>query len=951
MSTKILLLQQQDGLRKAKSLVFGGAYFHSLALKDFDDVNDYLSREPVDVILADCRGSEAKGLEMVETLHKEQPRAKIVLVTDTLDLPMVIKSIRLGVKDVFQGNLDLRNMARSLGDLAASKETPVEQLRKADWSQLSDFFSGPGTPESSPKASPPASKRVSGRGDTASDEAERKALSAERERLAHEAEALKKVAAEIEQKRASLAEAEKRLREGGAPAQGTRSPFGAGEEALRREREQLRLHVAELESERDLYLQQLQEKEKAIAELTKALAEMKAAKGLAPVAPTPTPAPERIVEKVVETVVEKVFDTAAVEEAKAEALRVREQLAQCESERDQVKGFLVAKEKALSQATSTLQRLQAEAAQFEAKLREARSAHASGQASDSALRNEIDQTRVKLASIEGERDFLKEQMAAMETELSVAREANDRLVREIEDWKTRVEAMPAAPVVGEAGEETWRREREQLNQRIAKLESERVLAREHLASKEKALGDANANVQKLRLELVQFEKKLRERATAASQQPASGAEAAVLEAELRQAQERLGMLELERDQARDQLASRDAALALANATVESLREEIDHYAQRLRQQPGQMASAPVADDGVKAERDALRNRLARAESERDNARDLLVAREKALKEANDALRRLRLETDVTTAQTQQESARRESEIALAEERLARAQSDLQGARDKVDEAWQSLRHEQTLVEERRRQLEEHAVALANRERLLALERNKKPDTAGAEEIGAAERRLRLLRTELASLAAALNEREAALRTQEARVEQLLARADGDLRQVAIQEKQLEARSEEISQRIAAAEHRASEIISAAQARAEAEDKARAGLTEALRLERESVRKAENRYLNACQEVGEQLQALADREALIRKREFQLDERENAIRGVLQKILSDASALSRGERPAPQPPQAEHEGAKTIIQKVDDARSSLEEGRRAFKANADRLNEVSRQINL
>ncbi|WP_404422353.1 response regulator [Nibricoccus sp. IMCC34717] len=948
MSAKILLLQQKDGLRQAKSLVFGGAYFHTLALKDFDDVNDYLSREPVDVILADCRGAEAKGMEMVETLRKEQPKAKIVLVTDALDLPLVVKSIRLGVKDVFHGALDLRSVTRSLGDLAASKETPVDDLRKADWAPLNDFFSAPGSPDQGPKAAPPPSRRSGTRFDPGGDDtAERKALAAEREKLAVEAIALKKLADEIEQKRQTLADSERKLREGGA----TRSPFGSSEEALRREREQLRLQVAELESERDLYLHQLEQKEKSIAELTAELAKARQG-GPAPVAAAPAPPPERIVEKVVETVVEQVVDMALVDEARAEAARVREQLAQCESERDQVKGFLSAKEKALSQATATLQKLQAEAVQFETRLREARNAQATGKASDDTLRTEIEQVRVKLASIEGERDFLREQMAAMETELSVARDANDRLHREIEDWKVRVESaeqQSAAGPAATADEAAWRRERDQLQQKVAKLESERTLAREHLASKEKALGEANATVQKLKLEVVQFEKKLRERKNVAAS-AATPADTAAIEAELRQAQERLGMIELERDQARDQLTSREAALALANATVESLREEIDHYAERLRNAPAGTV-APANDEALKAERDALRNRLARAESERDNARELLVARERALKEAHESLRRLRTETDLASARTLDESSRRELEIAAAEERLARAHADLQSAQDKVDESWQTLRQEQTLVEERRRQLEEHAVALSNRERLLALERAKKPDTAGAEEIGAAERRLRLLRTELASLAAALNEREAALRTQEARVEQLLARADGDMRQVAILEQQVQERSSEIELRIVAAEKRAAEIIANAQARAEAEDHARSGITEALRLERASVRKAEARYVQACQEVGEQLQALADREAVIRKREYQLDERENAIRGVLQKILSDASALNRGERPAPAPTAEEAGDAKAALSKIDDARQALESGRRAFDQSSQRISEVARQINL
>ena len=60
-TAKILLVQHNDVLRQAKSLIFGGAFFHALSLREASQVRDYLARESVDVILADCRGSDASG--------------------------------------------------------------------------------------------------------------------------------------------------------------------------------------------------------------------------------------------------------------------------------------------------------------------------------------------------------------------------------------------------------------------------------------------------------------------------------------------------------------------------------------------------------------------------------------------------------------------------------------------------------------------------------------------------------------------------------------------------------------------------------------------------------------------------------------------------------------------------------------------------------------------------
>jgi len=69
-SAKILLVQHNHSLRQARSLIFGGAFFHALSLREASQVRDYLARETVDVILADCRGADASGLDFIESLRK-----------------------------------------------------------------------------------------------------------------------------------------------------------------------------------------------------------------------------------------------------------------------------------------------------------------------------------------------------------------------------------------------------------------------------------------------------------------------------------------------------------------------------------------------------------------------------------------------------------------------------------------------------------------------------------------------------------------------------------------------------------------------------------------------------------------------------------------------------------------------------------------------------------------
>ncbi len=964
-------------------MVLGGAYFHTLGLGSGEELDHYLAQEKVDVIVADCRGGEKHSLEFLEGVRKEQPKAKVVLVSEAMDLPLVIRSIRLGVKEVFQGPLDAKAVARCVGDLVAQNKETGETLRRADWTWLEQFFQGSGeggTPEVAPKAAPPAKgRRAATLAGTAVDEElakEREALGAERVRLAEEAKRLKDGQDQLMRR---LAESNRAANE---------TPAGADGDALqklRREREELRMTLAEVEAERDA-LALAEEKFKAQVKALEGrhaeeLMKLRAGKADGVAAPVPAApadsgtalaaAKARWSEEVEslrrEGERERTELTERLTELEQKAQTLRDQLRTAEREHvaemealqeEHAKALAAARQEKADTPRSTAKTGTEPAWEKEkAKLREL---------FDEELEDLRSVHRRELALLKERLRQVTERTEGTEPVAVVREKVAQELRAQFEEEMTSLQATHRREL--SAMKERVREVNDRLAEGVGARDGDDIWKAELAAAKRSHEEEVAALQERLR--------RLKERAEqdASSLQALETAHAKELE-QMREAHAR----ELVSLQTRSKELSE--RLQSGSTSTRALEEQHEWDLQTLREQHAQALAR--AKETHQRELSVWQTRL-QAQEER-SGEEIRLLKEQETQHVRELARiKERHQRELTLMQQRlAELSERSSEEAagLRAEAEARWQDvvakekALQGERLRLQQLQAALDQETSAVEMARAETEERRAKMEARRQemerqLLAFEQkrlereredrsaelHRSEQVAGGlgEAIGQGERRLRLLRDELAALARALADRETALRAQEAKVEALLAKADSDLRHAAQLEDQVKARAEDLQERLRAAEERAAEIIAAAQRRVSADERVRSGLTEALALERASVRQAEEKYLQACGQVQEQLQALADREAQLRRREFQLEERELTMRQALQRAVVEASALSRGDTP---PRLATEEAVAAVLggpagpaaTLCDEMRQGLEEGRKHFANKAQRLDAIRGEL--
>ena len=240
---KVLLVQHGQSFRQARSLVFGGTDFHVLPITEETQVEHFLTRETVDVILADCRSAKECGLAVAEKLRQAQPAAKVVLVVDHLELRSVVKGIRLGLKDMHALPLNIEALLANLADFAAIPDQYRKAFCSAAASQLVDFLvPQSGTAAAVPVAAvesgvPAASRKAPARDRSAAPVTEQSKMAELRVQLAAENTAIQTRQEELERRDAALAKQADLARNELALA---RAAIAAQEAAARQQAEQAR---------------------------------------------------------------------------------------------------------------------------------------------------------------------------------------------------------------------------------------------------------------------------------------------------------------------------------------------------------------------------------------------------------------------------------------------------------------------------------------------------------------------------------------------------------------------------------------------------------------------------------------------------------------------------------------------------------------------------------------
>lgn len=187
---KILIVHGDPKMKRRLVLMLADAGYDLRAFTQTDSALETARVEWFDLALIDAQLS-GNDFEFVESLKKVQPTVPVVLVVPQLELPLIVKGIRLGLSDVLPVGNDLRPLLRRVNNLLRMPASPSgeeELLSPTDLAEAEAVLQVLGNPDIGQSADPfntPDLRQELMRGAK-----ERAMLESKSERLEHEKAAL-----------------------------------------------------------------------------------------------------------------------------------------------------------------------------------------------------------------------------------------------------------------------------------------------------------------------------------------------------------------------------------------------------------------------------------------------------------------------------------------------------------------------------------------------------------------------------------------------------------------------------------------------------------------------------------------------------------------------------------------------------------------------------------------
>jgi DNA-binding response OmpR family regulator len=188
---KILIVHADAKMKRRLVLLLADAGYDLRSFTQTEAALETARVEWFDLALVDAQLSGVQNFEFVESLKKIQPTVPVVVVVQQLELPLIVKGIRMGLSDVLPIANDLRPLLRRVNSLLRANPTPNaddEQLTPSELAEAEAVLQVLGNPDAPQTADPfntPDLRQELMRGAK-----ERAMLEAKAERLEHEKAAL-----------------------------------------------------------------------------------------------------------------------------------------------------------------------------------------------------------------------------------------------------------------------------------------------------------------------------------------------------------------------------------------------------------------------------------------------------------------------------------------------------------------------------------------------------------------------------------------------------------------------------------------------------------------------------------------------------------------------------------------------------------------------------------------
>jgi DNA-binding response OmpR family regulator len=188
---KILIVHGEPKMKRRLVLMLADAGYDVRAYTHGDGALETARAEWFDLALVDAYLSGAAHFELVEALKKVQPTVPVILIVPQLELPLIVKGIKMGLSDVLPAANDLRPLLRRVNNLLRpNQSTGLEDggLSPTELAEAEAVLQVLGNPEMGGSSDPFNTPDV--RQELLREAKERAELESRVERLAHEKAAL-----------------------------------------------------------------------------------------------------------------------------------------------------------------------------------------------------------------------------------------------------------------------------------------------------------------------------------------------------------------------------------------------------------------------------------------------------------------------------------------------------------------------------------------------------------------------------------------------------------------------------------------------------------------------------------------------------------------------------------------------------------------------------------------
>jgi DNA-binding response OmpR family regulator len=188
---KILIVHGDAKMKRRLVLLLADAGYDLRSFTEGDPALETGRVEWFDLALVDAYLTGTANFDFVEALKKVQPTVPVVMLVPQLELPIIVKGIRMGLSDVLPTSNDLRPLLRRVNNLLRPNQPPAadgETLSATELAEAEAVLQVLGNPEIGQSADPFNTPEI--RQEVLKGARERAALEARVERLAHEKAAL-----------------------------------------------------------------------------------------------------------------------------------------------------------------------------------------------------------------------------------------------------------------------------------------------------------------------------------------------------------------------------------------------------------------------------------------------------------------------------------------------------------------------------------------------------------------------------------------------------------------------------------------------------------------------------------------------------------------------------------------------------------------------------------------